>query len=113
MSSTTVIRIPTDVHDQASRVAALCGEQPGALLARAWREYLVAHREDLAGDLEQAAVLMRSAPIEELVDFTQDAHRIEVDEDELQAALADPRVHAFLAAADETHERFEREGRNL
>ena len=111
--STTVIRIPNEVHDQATRVAALCGEQPGALLARAWNEFIVNHREHFAADLEEAARLMRSAPVEELVAFTQDSHYVLVDEDDLQAALEDPRLQRFLSEAVATGERMDREGRRF
>lgn len=111
--STTPIRIPNDVHEQTTRIAALCGEQPGALLAQAWREYLVNHREDFAADLDEAARLMRSAPIEELIAFEQAGHRVAVDETEVQAALEDPRVQRFLEDAIATGERREREGRSF
>jgi hypothetical protein len=102
--STAVIRIPKEVHEQTTRIAALCGEQPGSLLAKAWQEYLLNHREDFARDLHEAARLMRSAPIDELVAFAQDAHHVEVDEDALGAAFADPRLQRFLASADEVGE---------
>jgi hypothetical protein len=111
--STTPIRIPTDIHEQTMRIAAMCGEQPGALLAQAWREYLVNHRDDFAADLDQAAQLMRSGSVEEIVAFTQDAHRMEVDEDLYNAALNDPRVHRFLNEAIESGRRREREGRSF
>jgi hypothetical protein len=111
--STTPIRIPSDIHEQTMRIAALCGEQPGALLAQAWREYLVNHRQEFAADLEEAAHLMRSGAVDELVAFAQDAHRVVVDEDDYKAALEDPRVHRFLASASESGERREREGRSF
>lgn len=111
--TTTVIRIPSDVHEQTTRIAALCGEQPGSLLAQAWREYLVNHREHFAADLEVAAGLMRSAPVEDLVSFAQESHRVVVNEEQLQAALDDPRLRSFLADAWESGERREREGRRF
>jgi hypothetical protein len=111
--STTVIRIPTEVHEQASRLAALCGEQPGALLARAWSEYLISHRDHFAADLEEAARLMRSADVDQLVAFAQESHHVVVDEDELRAALEDPRLQQFLRDAVESGERLEREGRRF
>jgi hypothetical protein len=113
--STTVIRIPADVHLETKRVAALCGEQQGDLLAHAWREYVVNHREQLADDLEKAAKLMRDATLEELVNFVQDAHRttVVVDVDELEAARKDRKVHETLARADELYERFQRDGHDI
>src|SRR3954471_21776623 len=111
--STTVIRIPTEIHEQTTRIAALCGEHPGALLAQAWQEYLVNHREDFADDLEQAANLMRSAPIDALVAFAQNAHHVELDEDAFFAALEDPRLQRFLASARESRRRRVEEGRDL
>ena len=47
--STSVVRVPKDVHQEAARVAALRGQQPGNLLAEAWRE----------GSVEYATVAMR------------------------------------------------------
>lgn len=111
--STAVIRIPKEVHEQTTRIAALCGEQPGSLLAKAWQEYLLNHRDDFARDLDEAARLMRSAPIEDLVAFAQQSHHVEVDEDDLATAFADPRLQQFLTSADELGERLEREGRDL
>lgn len=111
--STTPIRIPSEIHEQTMRIAALCGEQPGALLAQAWREFLVNHRQDFAADLEEAAQLMRSGSVDELVAFAQDTHHVVVDEDAYQAALEDPRVHRFLASAAAAGERREREGRSF
>lgn len=111
--STTVIRIPSDVQQQAARVAALCGQQPGALLAQAWKEFLVNHRDDFADDLEVAARLMRSAPLDELVAFAQDSHRVVVSQDDLEAALEDPRLQQFLSDAVASGEQMEREGRRF
>lgn len=110
---TSVMRVPSDVHEQATRMAALCGEQPGALLAQAWKEFLVNHREAFASDLEQAAQLIRSASLDELVAFAQDSHRVIVDEDELRAALEDPRLQQFVADSVATGEKMERESRRF
>ena len=111
--STTVLRLPTEIHEQTTRIAALCGENPGALLAQAWQEYLVNHREDFANDLEQAASLMRTAAIDELVAFAQNAHHVEVDEDVFFAALEDPRLQRFFKSARESRQRRVSEGRDL
>jgi allophanate hydrolase subunit 1 len=113
--STSVIRIPTAVHQEATRFGALCGEQAGELLAKAWREYVANHREDFAADLEKAAQLIRDESLDELVSFVQDSHTltIEVDEDELAAARKDPKVRATLNRAKERLERMEREGRSV
>lgn len=111
--STSVIRIPSEVQQQAARVAALCGQQPGALLAQAWKEFLVNHRDDFADDLEEAARLMRSAPLDELVAFAQDSHRVVVNQEDLEAALDDPRLQRFVAEAVSKGEQMEREGRRF
>jgi hypothetical protein len=99
--STTTIRVSTEVHQQVTRLAKLCGDQPADLLADAWREYVERHRDDFASDLEKAAGLMRNGTLDELVDFAQDTHRavVVVDEDDLDAARRDPDVHAVLAEA--------------
>ena len=114
MSGTTVIRIPNEIHQQASRIAALCGEQPGVLLAHAWREYVANHRDSFAADLEKAAELMRNGTLDDLVAFAQDSHRalVVVDADELEAAERDPEVAETLARADAAHDRLVREGRD-
>ncbi len=57
--SSTPVRVPDEVHAQATRLAALRGQQPGQFLADAWEEYLANHREDFATDLEQAARIVR------------------------------------------------------
>lgn len=67
--SSTPVRVPTEVHAQATRLAALRGQQPGQLLADAWEEYLVNHREDFATDLEQAARLVRDGTLDDLAGF--------------------------------------------
>lgn len=113
MSSTTVMRVPSDVHEQITRTAALCGEQPGALLAQAWKEFLLNHKDALASDLERAAHLIRSESLDELVAFAQDSHRVVVDEDELRVALENPRLVQFVAEAVASGERADREGRRF
>ena len=113
--STNVVRIPSDVHSESKRIAALCGEQQGDLLALAWREYVVNHREDFAADLERAASLMRDGTLDDLVGFVQDAHRttVVVDVQDLEAARHDAEVKKTLDRAAELYERFERSGRNI
>lgn len=113
--STNVVRIPADVHLESKRIAALTGEQQGDLLAHAWREYVVNHREHFADDLERAAKLMRDSTLDELVAFAQDSHRtmVVVDEDDLVASRTDAKVRETLARADALYEEFERTGRNL
>jgi hypothetical protein len=113
--STSVVRVPDHVHLETKRIAALCGEQPGDLLALAWREYVVNHRDQFADDLARAATLMRDAPLDELVEFVQSAHRttVVVDADELAAARTDEKVRETLAEAETLYERFEQAGNNL
>lgn len=64
------VRVPTDVHAQVNRLAALRGQQPGQLLAKAWEEYLANHREAFAVDLEQAARIVRDGTLDDLAAFT-------------------------------------------
>jgi predicted transcriptional regulator len=101
--STTTIRVSTEVHEQVSRLAKLCGDQPADLLAVAWREYVDRHRDDFAADLEKAASLMRNGTLDELVEFVQDAHRgvVVVDEEDLDTARHDPETIAVVAEARE------------
>lgn len=65
----TVVRIPEDTHEEVARIAAFRGEQPGNLIAEAWREYIENHRAEFAADLEQAAKLLRDGTLEELTAF--------------------------------------------
>jgi len=73
--STNVIRVPTDVHSEATRVAALRGQQPGQLLAEAWREFMARHRDEFATELEEAARLMRNGTAEEMTAFANRSNR--------------------------------------
>jgi hypothetical protein len=67
--STGVVRVPEHVLLESRRVAALKGQQPGALLAAAWREYLDNHRAEFAEDLEEAARLLRDGTLQDLSQF--------------------------------------------
>jgi hypothetical protein len=64
-----VVRIPEETHEEITRIAAFRGEQPGHLIAEAWREYIANHRGEFAADLEQAARLLRDGTLEELTEF--------------------------------------------
>jgi hypothetical protein len=66
----SVVRVPADVHKEITRVAAFRGEQPGSLIAEAWREFLAKHRKEFAADLERAAQLLRDGTLDELAAFT-------------------------------------------
>lgn len=68
--STAVVRVPTEVHQEASKVAALRGQQAGQLLAEAWAEYFAKNREQFAADLEHAAQLLRNGTLDDLAAFT-------------------------------------------
>lgn len=69
MSTTKVIRVPADVHQEAVRIAALRNQQPAELIAEAWREYFANNREEFAADFEQAAEIMRNGTTEDLAEF--------------------------------------------
>lgn len=65
----TVMRVPTEVHAEAKRIAALRGRQPGEIVAQAWREYLDRHRDEFAADLEEAARLLREGTVDDVASF--------------------------------------------
>jgi hypothetical protein len=69
-TSTRVVRVPEDTHNEATKVAALRQVQAGELLAAAWREYMENHREEFAKDLEKTAKLLRDGTLEKLAEFT-------------------------------------------
>jgi hypothetical protein len=68
--SSRVLRVPAEVHNEATEIAALRRAQPGQLVAAAWREYMENHREEFAADLEKTAKLLRDGTMHELAAFT-------------------------------------------
>jgi hypothetical protein len=102
--STNVIRVPSEVHDQVSRVSELVKQTPGELLAAAWAEYVERHQDDFAADLQRAAELLRNGTLDDLVEFTQDAHHsvVQVNVDDVIAAWEDPEVQNVLRSARES-----------
>lgn len=69
MATTTNMRVPADVHTEATKIAALRGQTPGDLLAEAWKEFFAKHREHFAKDLEEAATIVRRGTTDELTAF--------------------------------------------
>lgn len=69
MATTTNMRVPTDVHIEATKIAALRGQTPGDLVAEAWKEFFAKHREHFASDLEEAATIVRRGTTDELTAF--------------------------------------------
>jgi hypothetical protein len=67
---TRVLRVPEQVHNEATQIAALRRLQPGHLVAEAWREYLANHREEFAAELEKTAKLLRDGTTDQLAAFT-------------------------------------------
>jgi hypothetical protein len=65
-----VLRVPDDVHSEATEIAALRRAQPGELVAQAWREYIENHRDEFAADLEKTAKLLRDGTMENLAQHT-------------------------------------------
>jgi hypothetical protein len=102
--STNVIRVPSEVHDQVSRVSELVKQTPGELLAAAWTEYVKRHQDDFAADLQRAAELLRNGTLDDLVEFAQDAHHsvVQVNVDDVIAAWEDPEVQNVLRSARES-----------
>ncbi|MGA2455322.1 MAG: hypothetical protein ABSG93_17570 [Solirubrobacteraceae bacterium] len=70
LMETRVLRVPEQVHTQATQIAALRQSQPGHLVAAAWREYIENHRDEFAADLETTAKLLRDGTLEQLAEFT-------------------------------------------
>lgn len=66
---TAPIRVPEDVKDQATRIAALRGVPTAELIAVAWTQFLESHREQFARDLEVAGEIMRDGTRDDLVEF--------------------------------------------
>ncbi len=69
------VRVSDDMHQETRRVAALRGDTPGALLAEAWKEYMLNHKEEFAAELEQAARIVRNGTQQDLVDFANRNNR--------------------------------------
>ncbi len=115
MSATTTVRVPVELQEQVTRVSELVRETPGELLAAAWAEYVERHRDDFAADLERAADLVRNGTLEDLVDFSQDAHHlmVHVDVTDVIAAWQDSDVQAVLKAARDTVNESRRSGRRI
>jgi hypothetical protein len=66
---TRALRVPEQVHNEATQIAAMRRSQPGVLIAEAWREYLANHRDEFAADLEEAAKLLRDGTLDQLATF--------------------------------------------
>jgi len=92
-TSTRVVRVPEDTHNEATQVAALRQVQAGELLADAWREYMENHREEFAKDLEKTAKLLRGGTLEKLTEFTS-------RNADARAAKAVARLNSKRAASD-------------
>ena len=69
MATTMNLRVPRDVHSEATKIAALRGQTPGDLLAEAWKEFFDRHREAFAKDLEEAATIVRRGATDDLTAF--------------------------------------------
>jgi hypothetical protein len=65
-----VLRVPEQIHDEATQIAKLRHSQPGHLVAEAWREYIANHREEFAADLEKTAQLLRDGTLSQLAEFS-------------------------------------------
>lgn len=66
MSTSSVIRLPADIHAGAKAIAAMRGSTPGEVIAEAWREFVERHAEEFAVDFERAAALIREGDTEGL-----------------------------------------------
>jgi hypothetical protein len=81
-----VVRLPEDIHTSAKQAGSLQGRSAAEMMSEAWREYLAAHRDELASDFEEAAELLRSGDTEALARF---ANRSVVE----RAEAAAERIH--------------------
>jgi hypothetical protein len=66
MSTSSVTRLPADIHASAKAIAALRGSTPGEVIAQAWREFVERHADEFAADFERAAALIREGDTEGL-----------------------------------------------
>jgi cytochrome c553 len=64
-----VLRVPEQVHNEATQIAALRRSQPGHLIAEAWNEYVANHRKEFAEELEHTAKLLRDGTLDELAAY--------------------------------------------
>lgn len=64
-----VVRIPTETFSQARMVAGVLGETPGDVIARAWADYWEEHREELAGEFDHVASLLRAGDTAALAEY--------------------------------------------
>lgn len=92
-----VLRVPEQVHNEATEIAALRRAQPGELVAQAWREYIEKHREEFAADLEKTAKLLRNGTMQDIA-----AHTSRNAGD--RAAKAVERLNAKAATSEESVE---------
>lgn len=89
-----VVRVPEQVHNEATEIAALRRVQPGELIAQAWAEYIKNHREEFAADLEKTAKLLRDGTMDDLA-----AHVSRNAGDRAEKAVE--RLHSASATSEE------------
>jgi predicted DNA-binding protein len=66
----TVVRLPDDLYESASQLAAIEGRPTGDLLSDAYRQYLHEHKDRLAEHLEDAAKSLRAGTPDRLPNLT-------------------------------------------
>ena len=66
VSTSSVTRLPADIHASAKAIAAMQGCTPGEVIAQAWREFVERHGDEFAADFERAAALIREGDTEGL-----------------------------------------------
>jgi predicted transcriptional regulator len=64
--NTSPIRVPAEIQPSLKSIAALRGQTPGVLLAQAFQEFLVNHREEVTTVFEHAQKLVASQDVEGL-----------------------------------------------
>lgn len=69
MADTSTMRLPSEMQAEAKSLAAIRGEQPAALVARAWKEFMEKHREEFAREFEAAAAILRNGDLSDLTEY--------------------------------------------
>jgi predicted transcriptional regulator len=69
--ATVAVRVSEELLHDVRRVAAIRDDTPGALLAKAWGEFVARHRDEIARDFEDVAQMLRDGDRDGLVGFTQ------------------------------------------
>jgi hypothetical protein len=73
--STTAVRVEEDLLSDVKRIAAMRGETPGQLLAKAWQEFLETHRAEIAEQFNEVARMFREGDKNGLAQLSSQSRR--------------------------------------